>query len=38
MAICNSCGKETGAATYSRGKYYCEDCFREARRVAQEAM
>lgn len=38
MAICNNCGKEVEAAIYSRGKYYCEDCYREARKAIQQAQ
>ena len=35
MAVCANCGKEIKAASYYRGKYYCEDCYREARKATQ---
>ncbi len=37
MNVCNKCGKETEMATYSGGKYYCEDCYQEIRALKQLA-
>lgn len=33
MKICNKCGKETDLLTYSGGKFYCEDCYQEIRKL-----
>jgi NMD protein affecting ribosome stability and mRNA decay len=37
MAVCANCGRETEGASYYRGKYYCEDCYREVRSATQLA-
>ena len=37
MTACYKCGKETDLASYSGGKYYCEDCYQEIRKLKQLA-